>query len=137
MDVLKVVQQLRDLAADPQNRATIVRVSMAEKGVHETNKIFVSQHRVRVPNTPWHQLCDWCMECIVVVCPSILYVSMKIFTAKRDLASPAHKHAMFKRKQNQQKLKMSLEPRPISLLTCTAYKPIVPPVHVSSNRTCK
>ena len=27
MDVLKVVQQLRDLAADPQNRATIVRVS--------------------------------------------------------------------------------------------------------------
>ena len=28
MDVLKVVQQLRDLAADPQNRATIVRVSM-------------------------------------------------------------------------------------------------------------
>ncbi len=26
MDVLKVVQQLRDLAADPQNRATIVRV---------------------------------------------------------------------------------------------------------------
>ena len=28
MDVLKVVQQLRDLAADPQNRATIVRVSL-------------------------------------------------------------------------------------------------------------
>ena len=28
MDVLKVVQQLRDLAADPQNRATIVRVSV-------------------------------------------------------------------------------------------------------------
>ena len=26
MDVLKVVQQLRDLTADPQNRATIVRV---------------------------------------------------------------------------------------------------------------
>ena len=29
MDVLKVVQQLRDLAADPQNRATIVRVKKA------------------------------------------------------------------------------------------------------------
>ena len=29
MDVLKVVQQLRDLAADPQNRATIVRVRCA------------------------------------------------------------------------------------------------------------
>ena len=29
MDVLKVVQQLRDLAADPQNRATIVRVSQS------------------------------------------------------------------------------------------------------------
>ena len=29
MDVLKVVQQLRDLAADPQNRATIVRVKRA------------------------------------------------------------------------------------------------------------
>ena len=27
MDVLKVVQQLRDLAVDPHNRATIVRVS--------------------------------------------------------------------------------------------------------------
>ncbi len=26
MDVLTVVQQLRDFAADPQNRATIVRV---------------------------------------------------------------------------------------------------------------
>lgn len=32
MDVLKVVQQLRDLAADPQNRATIVRVR------HRVNK---------------------------------------------------------------------------------------------------
>ena len=33
MDVLKVVQQLRDLAADPQNRATIVRVSPVCVGV--------------------------------------------------------------------------------------------------------
>lgn len=29
MDVMKVVQQLRDLASDPQNRATIVRVMIA------------------------------------------------------------------------------------------------------------
>ncbi len=29
MEVLKVVQQLRDLAADPQNRATIVRVCIS------------------------------------------------------------------------------------------------------------
>ena len=36
MDVLKVVQQLRDLAADPQNRATIVRVSIPL--VHCTSK---------------------------------------------------------------------------------------------------
>ena len=33
MDVLKVVQQLRDLAVDPQNRATIVRVRWS---VHKT-----------------------------------------------------------------------------------------------------
>ena len=57
MDVLKVVQQLRDLAADPQNRATIVRVSHFSLELHRSH-IISSKH--------FNMICGVCAACVCV-----------------------------------------------------------------------
>lgn len=45
MDVLQVVRQLRDLTANPQNRATIVRVSHTVVGWSEGRAVLISNVR--------------------------------------------------------------------------------------------